>query len=70
MGYLNLLFSLTKRGELPGWLLRLLISPPFVYVFESRLLKPFIKLIDIGAKYIYHFIKDIFSYKKVKTIYK
>ena len=55
--YLNLLMTLSKTGKFPGALLKILISPPLLNIFNSRVLKPMVKNVYIGLKYIYSSLK-------------
>ena len=48
--YLNLLMTLAKGGGFPGRLLKLLVNPPLVTVFNSRPLKPFFRLLYVTLK--------------------
>ncbi len=48
--YLNLLMSLAKGGRFPGPLLKLLVNPPLVTIFNSRPLRPFFRLVYIALK--------------------
>ena len=50
--YLNLLMTLAKGGKFPGPLLRLLINPPLVTIFNSAPLRPFFR-------YLYALLKSL-----------
>jgi len=56
-GYLNMLFSLCKRGRLPGSLLRFLISARLVSIIGSKRMEPLLRRMDILSKVLYHYIK-------------
>jgi radical SAM superfamily enzyme YgiQ (UPF0313 family) len=55
--YLNLLMTLSKKGKFPGALLKILINPPLLNIFNSKALKPVVKYVYIGMKYIYSSLK-------------
>ncbi|PKN85282.1 MAG: B12-binding domain-containing radical SAM protein, partial [Deltaproteobacteria bacterium HGW-Deltaproteobacteria-1] len=55
--YLNLLMTLSKTGKFPGTLLKILISPTLLNIFNSKVLKPVVKYVYIGMKYIYSSLK-------------
>lgn len=38
--YLNFLFFLAKRGRFPGWLLRLCVSAPVVWILNMKIMNP------------------------------
>ena len=50
-GYLNMLFCLCRFGRFPGWVLRILISDPIVWILNSKILRPVFKCLDIFLKY-------------------
>ena len=55
--YLNLLFSLAKGGRFPAPLLRFCISAPMVFVLNSRVMKPVIKMVFSGTRTLYRALK-------------
>lgn len=57
--YLNLLITLSKNGKFPSPLLRLLVSPPFVNILNSRPMKPIFRFLYIGLKKAYKMTKKI-----------
>jgi radical SAM superfamily enzyme YgiQ (UPF0313 family) len=59
--YLNLLFSLVKHGRFPGWLLRILVSIPVIFVLNSEVMRPFFKYCDIILKYLYRRIMGLLN---------
>lgn len=48
--YLNLLMTLAKRGGFPSPLLKLLVNPPLVTIFNSGPLRPFFRFLYILLK--------------------
>ena len=48
--YLNLLMTLAKGGSFPGPLLKLLVNPPLVTIFNSGPLRPFFRLLYAALK--------------------
>jgi radical SAM superfamily enzyme YgiQ (UPF0313 family) len=52
--YLNLLMALAKGGRFPSPLLKLLVNPPLVTIFNSRALRPFFRLLYASLKSAKH----------------
>lgn len=48
--YLNLLFSVTKGGKLPGGFLKLLVTSPVVDILNSRFMAPFFRAVFVLGK--------------------
>jgi radical SAM superfamily enzyme YgiQ (UPF0313 family) len=55
--YLNLLMTLSKKGKFPSPLLKILINAPMLNILNSKALKPMIKSVYIGMKYVYSSFK-------------
>lgn len=57
--YLNLLITLAMGGRFPSPLLKFLVNSPVVDILNSKLLKPFFKLLYISLKIIYISLKRL-----------
>lgn len=55
--YLNLLLVLSRDGKFPSALLKFLISPPVLAVFNSKPMKPVFRAIYLGTRALHQFLK-------------
>ncbi|MBF0368879.1 MAG: B12-binding domain-containing radical SAM protein [Magnetococcales bacterium] len=57
--YLNLLITLSKGGKFPGGLLKFLVSPMVLAIFNNRAMEPFIRAFYMMLKSANHSVKMV-----------
>ncbi|MBI3378240.1 MAG: B12-binding domain-containing radical SAM protein [Nitrospirae bacterium] len=68
-GYFNVLFSLIKKGWLPVWTVRILISGPVLLFLNNKFMVPVIKAADMFAGALYRTLNGLCA-PKVKRLKK
>lgn len=59
LSYLNILFTLSNNGRIPGFMLKFLLRSPSVDILKSKKLKPIIKWLYIGLRATYRTVRKL-----------